>query len=154
MEVIGTYDPIPKVDPYDNTGKLHKDIKLDLERARYWVGVGAQPSDTAWRILSMVSALSVFLASSGDPALSWEAWGTASGGTLRVRLDTNRDPGRHTPQATVRRFDAKVHAPSRHAGPDSDSDDGSTLGVSLGHYAKLDVTLRYSKPCINIDRAC
>lgn len=56
MEVIGTYDPIPKVDPYDNSGKLHKDIKLDLERARYWVGVGAQPTDTAWRILSMVSA--------------------------------------------------------------------------------------------------
>lgn len=55
MEVIGTYDPIPKVDPYDATGKLHKDIKLDIERARYWVGVGAQPSDTAWRILSMVS---------------------------------------------------------------------------------------------------
>ena len=56
MEVIGTYDPIPKADPYDNSGKLHKDIKLDAIRARYWIGVGAQPSDTAWRILSMVSA--------------------------------------------------------------------------------------------------
>ena len=55
MEVIGTYDPIPKADPYDSSGKLHKDIKLDMVRARYWIGVGAQPSDTAWRILSMVS---------------------------------------------------------------------------------------------------
>lgn len=60
MEVIGTYDPIPKSDPYDHSGKLHKDIKLDVHRARYWIGVGAQPSDTAWRILSMVSTLSVF----------------------------------------------------------------------------------------------
>jgi len=55
MEVIGTYDPIPKLDAYDNSGKFHKDIKLDVVRARYWIGVGAQPSDTAWRILSMVS---------------------------------------------------------------------------------------------------
>ncbi|KAF6795421.1 ribosomal protein S16 [Colletotrichum sojae] len=54
MEVIGTYDPIPKQDPYDNSGKLHKDIRLDSLRARYWIGVGAQPSDTVWRLLSMV----------------------------------------------------------------------------------------------------
>ncbi|KAJ4210499.1 37S ribosomal protein S16, mitochondrial [Fusarium falciforme] len=57
LEVIGTYDPIPKPDPYDNSGKLHKDIKLDTQRARYWIGVGAQPTDTAWRLLSMVGIL-------------------------------------------------------------------------------------------------
>lgn len=57
LEVIGTYDPIPKPDPYDNSGKLHKDIKLDSQRARYWIGVGAQPTDTAWRLLSMVGIL-------------------------------------------------------------------------------------------------
>ncbi|KEZ39339.1 hypothetical protein SAPIO_CDS10030 [Scedosporium apiospermum] len=57
MEVIGTYDPIPKLDAYDNSGKFHKDIKLDVVRARYWIGVGAQPSDTAWRILSMAGIL-------------------------------------------------------------------------------------------------
>jgi small subunit ribosomal protein S16 len=28
-----------------------------MSRARYWVGVGAQPSDTAWRLLSMVGIL-------------------------------------------------------------------------------------------------
>jgi small subunit ribosomal protein S16 len=28
-----------------------------VSRARYWVGVGAQPSDTAWRLLSMVGIL-------------------------------------------------------------------------------------------------
>ena len=53
LEVIGTYDPIPKPDHYDDSGKLHKDIQLDSIRARYWIGVGAQPTDTAWRLLSM-----------------------------------------------------------------------------------------------------
>lgn len=57
LEVIGTYDPIPKKDLYDDSGKLHKDIKLDLTRAKYWIGVGAQPTDTVWRLLSMVGIL-------------------------------------------------------------------------------------------------
>ncbi|CAG9940485.1 unnamed protein product [Clonostachys rosea f. rosea IK726] len=57
IEVIGTYDPIPKADPYGNPKSLHKDINLDVDRARYWVGVGAQPTDTAWRILSMAKVL-------------------------------------------------------------------------------------------------
>ncbi|KAK3903199.1 ribosomal protein S16 domain-containing protein [Staphylotrichum tortipilum] len=57
LEVIGTYDPIPRKDPYDTSGKLHKDIKLDTLRAQYWIGVGAQPTDTAWRLLSLVGIL-------------------------------------------------------------------------------------------------
>ncbi|KAH8879359.1 ribosomal protein S16 [Thozetella sp. PMI_491] len=58
LEVIGTYDPIPKKDLYDDTAtKLHKEIKLDMVRAKYWIGVGAQPTDTAWRLLSMVGIL-------------------------------------------------------------------------------------------------
>ncbi|KAL8387050.1 hypothetical protein RB595_010195 [Gaeumannomyces hyphopodioides] len=56
MEVIGTYDPIPKTDSYDTSRKLHKDIRLDMTRAKYWIGVGAQPTDTVWRLLSMVRA--------------------------------------------------------------------------------------------------
>jgi ribosomal protein S16 len=38
----------------DGEGKPFKDIKLDSARAKYWLGVGAQPSDPAWRLLSMV----------------------------------------------------------------------------------------------------
>ncbi|POS81200.1 cytochrome-21 [Diaporthe helianthi] len=57
LEVIGTYDPIPKKDSYDESGKLHKDIRLDIDRAKYWVGVGAQPTDTVWRFLSMLGIL-------------------------------------------------------------------------------------------------
>ena len=53
---LGTYDPIPQP-PTDGEGKPFKDIKLDSARAKYWLGVGAQPSDPAWRLLSMVSAV-------------------------------------------------------------------------------------------------
>ncbi|OAL51728.1 ribosomal protein S16 [Pyrenochaeta sp. DS3sAY3a] len=58
LEVLGTYDPKPQAPrPGDTFGRPWKDIKLDISRARYWVGVGAQPSDTAWRLLSMVGIL-------------------------------------------------------------------------------------------------
>lgn len=53
IEVLGTYDPIPKAPLYGD-GKPIKDIKLDTIRAKYWLGVGAQPSDPVWRMLSMV----------------------------------------------------------------------------------------------------
>jgi small subunit ribosomal protein S16 len=63
MEVLGTYDPLPKLpigtkegDVDENGKKVRKvkDIKVDVSRAKYWLGVGAQPSDTVWRLLSMV----------------------------------------------------------------------------------------------------
>lgn len=56
LEVLGTYDPIPFLPvgaPPD--ARKQKDIKVDVARAKYWLGVGAQPSDTVWRLLSMVS---------------------------------------------------------------------------------------------------
>ena len=60
LEVLGTYDPIPKLpvgaepDPATGVVRKVKDIKVDVSRAKYWLGVGAQPSDTVWRLLSMV----------------------------------------------------------------------------------------------------
>lgn len=36
IEEIGSYDPKKKSDK----------VKMDLERAKYWVGKGAQPSET------------------------------------------------------------------------------------------------------------
>lgn len=85
MEVIGTYDPIPKADPYDSSGKLHKDIKLDMVRARYWIGVGAQPSDPVWRILSMVG-----------------------GGVPSVQLSTRGRPGPTVVQGAIRIAESAV----------------------------------------------
>ncbi|CAD6593242.1 MAG: 37S ribosomal protein S16, mitochondrial, partial [Alectoria sarmentosa] len=53
IEVLGTYDPIPKPPPLGEEGKPFKDIRLDTARAKYWLGVGAQPSEPVWRLLSM-----------------------------------------------------------------------------------------------------
>ncbi|KAK8155228.1 ribosomal protein S16 domain-containing protein [Phyllosticta citrichinensis] len=58
LEVLGTYDPIPKKPMAgDAETRAFKDIKLDRLRAQYWLGVGAQPTDTMWRLLSMVGIL-------------------------------------------------------------------------------------------------
>ena len=58
MEVLGTYDPIPKKEVgASGRDRKVKDIKVDVNRAKYWLGVGAQPSNTVWRLLAMVSFL-------------------------------------------------------------------------------------------------
>ena len=85
MEVLGTYDPTPRIplprpddDPLLNPAeaqsdgtsmpaqtsptekkkqKRYKDLQLDTIRTKYWLGVGAQPSEPMWRLFSMVSAL-------------------------------------------------------------------------------------------------
>jgi small subunit ribosomal protein S16 len=36
VEVVGTYDPLKKP----------AEVKLDAERVKFWLGCGAQPSDT------------------------------------------------------------------------------------------------------------
>lgn len=57
MEVLGTYNPIPQKPTGLADGekaKPYKDIVLDRSRTKYWLGVGAQPSDTVWRLLTMV----------------------------------------------------------------------------------------------------
>jgi small subunit ribosomal protein S16 len=44
IEQIGTFNPMLKKDDENR-------VKLDLERAKYWVGVGAQPTDRVARFL-------------------------------------------------------------------------------------------------------
>lgn len=41
IEVLGTYDPLKKP----------AEIKIDLEKAGYWLDKGAQPTDTARKLL-------------------------------------------------------------------------------------------------------
>ncbi|TKA42067.1 hypothetical protein B0A54_06748 [Friedmanniomyces endolithicus] len=60
LEVLGTYNPIPSTpagvteeDVRAGRARKVKEIKVDVSRAKYWLGVGAQPSDTVWRVLSM-----------------------------------------------------------------------------------------------------
>ncbi|KAF2104117.1 ribosomal protein S16 [Rhizodiscina lignyota] len=60
MEVLGTFDPIPKESPPGERGepgekaRLVKDIRLDTARTKYWLGVGAQPSEPVWKLLSIL----------------------------------------------------------------------------------------------------
>lgn len=41
IEILGTYDPL----------KEPSEIKIDLERAKFWLGKGAQPTDTAKKLM-------------------------------------------------------------------------------------------------------
>ncbi|KAF9941898.1 hypothetical protein BGZ67_003728 [Mortierella alpina] len=45
IEQLGTYNPIPHKDGT-------KDITLNFERAKYWISVGAKPSESVARILA------------------------------------------------------------------------------------------------------
>ena len=45
IEEIGTYQPLKKGD----------NVKLDLDRAKYWVSKGAQPSDTVASFLKTLA---------------------------------------------------------------------------------------------------
>jgi len=46
IEEIGTYDPLASP----------SDIKVDVERAEYWIKNGAQPTDTVRALLKKASA--------------------------------------------------------------------------------------------------
>lgn len=45
LEHVGTYDPLP-----DRMGNKH--LRLNIARIKYWIGVGAQPSEVVARLLS------------------------------------------------------------------------------------------------------
>lgn len=47
IEIIGHYNPV----------RQPKELVVKQERARYWIGVGAQPSDTVVRLLKQVGVL-------------------------------------------------------------------------------------------------
>lgn len=53
IEVLGTYDPIPKprtMKEIKNNVTPVKEIHLDMDKSKYWVSVGAQPSDTVLKL--------------------------------------------------------------------------------------------------------
>lgn len=43
LEIIGTYDPL----------KNPSEVKIDTERAKYWLGCGAQPTSVVKKLLSI-----------------------------------------------------------------------------------------------------
>lgn len=43
LEILGTYNPIPNP----------SEIKIDADRAKHWLGCGAQPTSTAKKLLKI-----------------------------------------------------------------------------------------------------
>ena len=76
IEVLGTYNPIPQTplaspetpefleDGKRFVPKKQKDMQLDVVRTRYWLGVGAQPTESVGKLLKLVSWKVSFLISS------------------------------------------------------------------------------------------
>ncbi|SCU78159.1 LAME_0A03510g1_1 [Lachancea meyersii CBS 8951] len=61
IEVLGTYNPVPQplTKREIKSGAIPtKDVKLDMARAKYWIGVGAQPSETVTKLLVKSGILS------------------------------------------------------------------------------------------------
>lgn len=50
LEQVGHYDPVPGKD-----GNKH--VGLNMERIRYWLGVGAQPSNVVARLLGQAGVI-------------------------------------------------------------------------------------------------
>lgn len=60
IEVIGTYDPIPvplSPDQIAKGIKPYKDVKLDFDKTKYWLGVGLQPTQPVVRLLKKAGLL-------------------------------------------------------------------------------------------------
>ncbi|KAH3668902.1 hypothetical protein OGAPHI_002657 [Ogataea philodendri] len=60
IEVIGTYDPRPT--PLTPAQKAEgvipvKDVKLDFQRSKYWISVGAQPTKPVENLLKKAGIL-------------------------------------------------------------------------------------------------
>ncbi|MCR4742776.1 MAG: 30S ribosomal protein S16 [Treponema sp.] len=47
IEEIGTFQPIAKED---------NQVSIDMDRAKYWISVGAQPSDIVKKLMNIQSA--------------------------------------------------------------------------------------------------
>jgi small subunit ribosomal protein S16 len=61
IEIIGHYNPV----------RQPKELVVHNDRARYWIGVGAQPSDTVARLLKQVNVLDAngkVIAEAAEPA--------------------------------------------------------------------------------------
>ncbi|RVX71450.1 hypothetical protein B0A52_05022 [Exophiala mesophila] len=94
MEVLGTYNPIPQTPlATPNTpeylpngekfqARKFKDIQLDMTRTKYWLGVGAQPTEPVEKLLCLIGMM--------EPKPS-----------LRKRLASNNvQPAEPTPKTT------------------------------------------------------
>jgi len=107
MEVLGTYDPTPRTPLASNdvpdtitteTGevvpnkvKKYKDVSLDISRTKYWLGVGAQPSEPVERLLCLVSCWSALVCLLDTKARMERGWRRlAQEEDMRQKIISNR----------------------------------------------------------------
>mmetsp|Transcript_85 Transcript_85/g.143 ORF Transcript_85/g.143 Transcript_85/m.143 type:complete len:128 (-) Transcript_85:126-509(-) len=92
LEILGTYNPLYVTE--EEAKKRLKRVELNFERIKYWVSVGATPSDTVARILGYAGLL--------PEAPQWKdryfrasiSQGGDEGETVRnVTADNRRDSG-------------------------------------------------------------
>ena len=76
IEIVGHYDPIAQRDG-------HKHVGLNIERIKYWLSVGAQPSETVARLLGQAGVI---------PALPRR--GTRGAERVRGERGVTREPRR------------------------------------------------------------
>ncbi|ODV86203.1 hypothetical protein CANARDRAFT_27457 [[Candida] arabinofermentans NRRL YB-2248] len=60
IEVIGTYNPIPNaLTPQQKEDGFIpiKEVNLDFQRSKYWISVGAQPTETVSKLLKKAGIL-------------------------------------------------------------------------------------------------
>ncbi|RCK65715.1 37S ribosomal protein S16, mitochondrial [Candida viswanathii] len=60
IEVIGTYDPIAIPKPQEDKSTPVKEINLDFHRAKYWLGMGAEPTDKVTFLFKKAGLLPAF----------------------------------------------------------------------------------------------
>ncbi|CEO95621.1 30S ribosomal protein S16 [Plasmodiophora brassicae] len=60
LEVVGTWNPLP-----DKFGAKH--LRLNMERVKYWLGVGAQPTSIVHNLLSKADLLEPPCVPTPDP---------------------------------------------------------------------------------------
>src|SRR5262249_45461163 len=75
-DAVGTYDPLKKP----------AEIKLNSERIKYWLGVGAQPSDTVRSFIKQEKIAENFKFERQLPARTQPVPGTGSASRVRVPL--------------------------------------------------------------------
>ena len=68
-------------------GRVIEEIRVDSERVRYWLGVGAQPSDTVHRLLKITGDYQAF---KGLPVPEGKLRLKDEGAAARARLDAIR----------------------------------------------------------------
>jgi small subunit ribosomal protein S16 len=75
LELLGVYDPIPRVpvkkaktypemdatSSEPDNGVATKKVEWSVERIKWWIGKGAQPSDSVLKLLTMVGFLFLIL---------------------------------------------------------------------------------------------